>query len=208
MTGQVQREVMGTMLTANAAAAAAVLGRPGHSSDGSVLAAIAATRSLSVIVEDTLKALVVQARGEGHTWAQIGEILRVSRQAAFQRFGSAVVGDLREEGQPPLADAERRTVSLVQDLLAGRWQVVEETFTPKMIEILPRELLESTRARISAAWGDLTQIGPAAVAVQDGLTVVDLPLCFARADASCRAVFTSEAKVGGMLWRPAAVPGQ
>jgi hypothetical protein len=208
VTGQVEREVMGTMLTANADAAAAVLSRPGGSSDGSVLAAIAATRSLSLIVEDTLKALVGQARAEGHTWAQIGQILRVSRQAAFQRFGSEVVADRREEAEPALADAEQRTVSLVADLLAGRWQVVEETFTPRMIEILPRELLESTRARISQAWGDLAQTGPAVVTVQDGLTVVDLPLCFERANASCRAVFNSEGKVGGMLWRPAAVPGQ
>lgn len=199
---------MGTMLTANAQAAAAVLGRPGGSSDGAVLAAMAATRSLSVIVEDTLKALVVQARAEGHTWAQIGQILRVSRQAAFQRFGSAVVADLREEAGGPLADAERRTISLVADLLAGRWEVVENSFTPRMIEILPRELLDSTRARISESWGDLTQTGPAAVTVQDGLTVVDMPLCFERADASCRAVFNSDGKVSGMLWRPAAVPGQ
>ncbi len=199
---------MGTMLTANAQAAAAVLARPGGSSDGSVLAAIAATRSLSLIVEDTLKALVVQARAEGHTWAEIGQILRVTRQAAFQRFGSAVVAGVREDGELPLADAELRTVSLVADLLAGRWQVVEEAFTPRMIEILPHELLKSTRTRISEAWGELAQTGPAAVTVQDGLTVVDLPLCFERADASCRAVFNSEGKVSGLLWRPAALPGQ
>lgn len=199
---------MGMMLTANAQAAAAVLARPGGSSDGAVLAAIAATRSLSMIVEDTLTALVVQARTEGHTWAQIGEILRVSRQAAFQRFGAAVVGDPRQGAEPRLADAERRTISLVADLLAGRWEVVENSFTPRMIEILPRELLDSTRARIRESWGDLTQTGPAAVTVQDGLTVVDLPLCFERADASCRTVFNSDGKVSGMLWRPAAVPGQ
>ncbi len=136
------------------------------------------------------------------------EATAVARQAAFQRFGGAVVGDPRQEAEPPLADAERRTVSLVADLLAGRWQVVENSFTPRMIEILPRELLDSTRARICESWGDLTQTGPAVVTVQDGLTVVDMPLCFERADASCRAVFNSDGKVSGMLWRPAAVPAQ
>ena len=50
--------------------------------------AIAATRSLDMIVEDTLRALVDQARAAGHTWAEIGELLHVSRQAAFQRFGA------------------------------------------------------------------------------------------------------------------------
>lgn len=198
---------MGVMLTANAQAAAEVLARASGSSDGSVLAAIAATRSLSVIVDDTLTALVVQARAEGHTWAQVGEILRVSRQAAFQRFGPAVVGDQRQETGPPLDDAAQRTVSLVDDLLAGRWEVVQQSFTPKMIEILPHELLESTRARVAQHWGALTQTGPATVSVRDGLTVVDMPLCFERADASCRVVFTPEGQVAGMVWQPAAEAG-
>lgn len=193
------------MLTANAQAVAEVLHRASGTSDGSVTAAIAATRSLSVIVEDTLKALVVQARAEGHTWAEIGEILRVSRQAAFQRFGSAVLGDQQQNSGPPLDDAADRTMALVENLLAGRWEVVEKDFTAKMIEVLPRELLESTRARVAQHWGDLVRTGPAAVSVHDGLTVVDMPLAFERQEASCRAVFNAEGQVAGLLWTPAAV---
>jgi hypothetical protein len=55
----------------------------------SVMAALTATRSLARLVEDVLHALVRQARAEGHTWAEIGELLGTSRQAAFQRFGSS-----------------------------------------------------------------------------------------------------------------------
>ena len=43
----------------------------------------------TLIVEDTLHAPVEQARAAGHTWAEIGEMLHVSRQAAFQRFGGS-----------------------------------------------------------------------------------------------------------------------
>jgi hypothetical protein len=194
---------MAVMLTANAGAAADVLHRSG-SSDGSVIAAIAATRSLSMIVEDTLRALVTQARSEGHTWAEIGEVLHVTRQAAFQRFGSATGAEASAVERPPIGDAVERTIALAEDLLAGRWEVVQRDFTAKMIAILPRELLESTRARVAQHWGGLTGTGPAEVTVRDGLTVVDLPLVFARQEASCRAVFDADGKVAGLLWQPAA----
>lgn len=196
---------MSAMLAANAQVAADVLRRASGSSDGSVLAAMAATRSLSMIVEDTLKALAVQARAEGHTWAEIGQVLRVTRQAAFQRFGPAVAVALDEPADAaPLDRATERTVELVGKLLAGQWEVVEQEFTPKMIEILPRELLESTRARVARHWGALVATGHAAVTVRDGLTVVDLPLSFEHQDASCRAVFDGEGRVAGLLWQPAA----
>lgn len=193
---------MAVMLTANAQAAAEVL-RSSGSSDGSVMAAIAATRSLGVIIEDTLKALVAQARAEGHTWAEIGQLLRVTRQAAFQRFGSAVT-DIEPPDSAPLADAADRTLALVGKLLDSDWAAVEQSFTPKMLEILPRELLESTRDRVARQWGELVETGSAVVTVRDGFTVVDVPLAFERQDASCRAVFDAEGKVAGLLWRPAA----
>lgn len=203
MTRQTEREVMAVMLTANAEAAAGVLRQASGSSDGSVVAAIAATRSLSVIVDDTMKALVVQARAEGHTWAEIGETLRVTRQAAFQRFGAAVIGEQDGNGRA-LEGAAERAVALVHDLLAGRWEVVEKDFTPKMQDILPRELLESTRTRVVEHWGVLVDTGPATVTVHDDLTVVDMSLVFERQAASCKAVFTSDGQVAGMLWTPRA----
>lgn len=204
MAGQAEREVMGVMLTANAEAAAAVLRQTSGTSAGSVIAAIAATRSLSVIVDDTMKALVVQARREGHTWAEIGETLRVTRQAAFQRFGAALM-DEREDGDgAAFAGAADRTVKLVDDLLAGRWQVVEKDFTPKMREILPRELLEATRAQVIERWGKLVHAGPATTTVRDELTVVEMRLAFEQQNAMCTAVFTLDGQVAGMVWKPLA----
>ena len=202
MTRQAEREVMGVMLTANAQAAAQVLHQSG-SSEGSVIGAIAATRSLSVIVEDTLRALVSQARAEGHTWAEIGDVLRVTRQAAFQRFGSAALADDRDTAELPVVDAVERTAGLVRDLLAGRWEIVARDFTPKMIEVLPRELLEATRTQVADHWGELLSTGTAEVTSRDGFTVVDMPLEFERREASCRAVFTSGGEVAGLLWQPA-----
>src|SRR5579884_2389848 len=83
------RDVMATLLLTNVELVAGVLRAGDDGSGGHVMRAIAATRSLDMIVEDTLRALVEQARSAGHTWAEIGELLHVSRQAAFQRFGGA-----------------------------------------------------------------------------------------------------------------------
>jgi hypothetical protein len=44
-------------------------------------------RSLTRIVEDGMRQAVQRARQAGHTWAEIGELLGTTRQAAFQRFG-------------------------------------------------------------------------------------------------------------------------
>lgn len=81
-----ERAMLGKLLSANAELVVGVLrpeeGRPSVP----VLAALTATRNLSRLVDDILHTLARQAREEGHTWAEIGDLLGTSRQAAFQRF--------------------------------------------------------------------------------------------------------------------------
>jgi hypothetical protein len=48
----------------------------------------AASRELSV-AEQTLRHQVAVARRHGHSWAAIGFVLGITRQAAQQRFGAA-----------------------------------------------------------------------------------------------------------------------
>lgn len=82
-----ERAILAKLLSANAELVAEVL----HPADGkpatSVMAALRAARSLDGVVDDVLRTLVQQARAEGHTWAEVGELFGTSRQAAFQRFG-------------------------------------------------------------------------------------------------------------------------
>jgi hypothetical protein len=82
------RDAMGLALTTNAELVSRVLHGAGRADGASVMAAVSATRTLDVILNDILRALVRQARAEGRTWAEIGEVLQVTRQAAFQRFGA------------------------------------------------------------------------------------------------------------------------
>ncbi|MVU78531.1 hypothetical protein GPX89_14905 [Nocardia sp. ET3-3] len=87
-----ERVVLAKLLSTNAEFLAEVL-RPAEGKPvPSVLAALRAARSLDGVVDDVLRSLVRQARDEGRTWAEIGEIFGTSRQAAFQRFGGAGAG--------------------------------------------------------------------------------------------------------------------
>ncbi|MGV9833770.1 hypothetical protein ACWDUL_06155 [Nocardia niigatensis] len=87
-----ERVVLAKLLSTNAEFVAEVL-RPGDGKPApSVMAALRAARSLDGVVDDVLRSLVRQARDEGRTWAEIGEIFGTSRQAAFQRFGGPAAG--------------------------------------------------------------------------------------------------------------------
>ena len=101
MTNSGARDAMGLALTTNAELVSRVLHGAGGADGASVMAAVSATRTLDVILNDILRALVRQARAEGRTWAEIGEVLQVTRQAAFQRFGAPAGGAGDRHWIPP-----------------------------------------------------------------------------------------------------------
>lgn len=75
-----------------------------------------------MVVEDTPRALVEQARAAGHTWAEIGDLLRVSRQAAFQRFGAGRQPTSEDGGMvAPVDGAAECAVPVLQAFIEGRF---------------------------------------------------------------------------------------
>ena len=97
--------------------------------EGSAIAALAAATSLGAVLDDVVVALVRQARSEGDSWAAIGYALRVSRQAAFQRFGSRT-GEATEMGSEVLADAPNaRRAKLCANSLTGSSKPYGQTST-------------------------------------------------------------------------------
>ncbi|MBP2189983.1 hypothetical protein [Nocardia goodfellowii] len=100
---QDERATLGMLLSANAELVVEVL-RPAEGDPKvPVLAALTATRNLSRLVDDILHTLARQAREEGHTWAELGDLLGTSRQAAFQRFSGPMppLGPLPPPPMPP-----------------------------------------------------------------------------------------------------------
>jgi hypothetical protein len=72
-----------------AAARVALDGEPGAAALTPLtpLETVAVVRSLARSVEEGLREAVQRARQAGHTWAELGELLGTTRQAAFWRFG-------------------------------------------------------------------------------------------------------------------------
>jgi hypothetical protein len=201
MTSRAEREVMGLMLTTNAELVASVLRGGEDSEDDAVVAAIATTRSLGRIVEDTLHALVQQARAEGHTWAEIGELLHVSRQAAFQRFGTTSTPDtVPAEDIPPLEGAEDRARRLLTAFVERRFEEVRAEFSARMREAGSPQLLKSARTKMERRYGAFLEFGTPRTSVRHAYTVVDVPVAFERGDLVGRCSFNIDGEVAGFVF--------
>ncbi len=94
----VERDVLRLMLRTNAELLVDRLKQGPPGDEGSVIAALAAATSLGSVLDDVVVSLVRQARSEASSWAAIGYALQVSRQAAFQRFGSRT-GEVGGDGK-------------------------------------------------------------------------------------------------------------
>ena len=193
---------MATLLLTNVQLVANVLGADEHESPGQVMRAIAATRSLDMIVEDTLRALVEQARAAGHTWAEIGELLHVSRQAAFQRFGGRTA--TAEDGVAlPVEGAVDAAVPVLQAFLDGRFDDARATFAERMLDACSVELLADVRERVREYGGEVQAFGTPTVSVRDGYTGIDIPVALERAHGIGRVVLDADRQVVGFFMRPA-----
>ena len=173
-------------------------GSQGRDADA-VLASLGGTHRLRILLDDIVRTLAVEARGEGCTWAAIGEALHVTRQAAFQRFG----GEDEETAMDPAAAAipkagERATV-LFGQFFASEWADMRSDFCERMAEACPAELLDSVRSKLDAELGRLIRMRKPKVRVHGGHSVVDVPLVFERAVRTGRVAFDAEGRVSGFF---------
>ena len=198
------REVMAMLLLTNVQLVANVLRADEDDSPGQVMRAIAATRSLDMIVDDTLRALVEQARAAGHTWAEIGELLHVSRQAAFQRFGGGRKPTAEDGVAVPVDGAVDAAVPVLQAFLDGRFDDARATFGERMLDACSVELLADVREKVRQYGGEVQAFGVPVISVRDGYTGVDIPVALERADGIGRVVLDADRQVVGFFVRPAA----
>ena len=192
------------LLLTNVQLVANVLRADEDDSPGQVMRAIAATRSLDMIVDDTLRALVEQARAAGHTWAEIGELLHVSRQAAFQRFGGGRRPTAENGVAVPVDGAVDAAVPVLQAFLDGRFDDARATFGERMLDACSVELLADVREKVRQYGGEVQAFGVPVILVRDGYTGVDIPVALERADGIGRVVLDADRQVVGFFVRPAA----
>jgi hypothetical protein len=169
----------------------------------SPLGAIAFVRGVESEIDAGLQAAVQRAREAGHTWAEIGQVLGSSRQAAFQRF--ARPADPRT-GVPMansvLPGAADRSLVLIANLATGRWADARRDFGENVAQKLDADGLAAAWARLAGQIGRLEHTGKPVVYQAGDLTVADIPLSFEAGERTARIAFDCQGKIAGLHFLP------
>jgi hypothetical protein len=173
-------------------------------SEGDLLAAVAEALAAVRGAEERLRDAVDAARSSGRTWAEIGDVLGTSRQAAFQRFGRPIdprTGAPMSDIWPGAADA---AVQLIVDLSEGNWHQVRQHFDTKVAEALPDDdAVAGIWAALAGQFGRYEQRMGEPFARQMGdYTVVDIPLEFEVGEQIGRVSFHRDGQVAGIFVLP------
>ena len=165
------------------------------------LEAVTVVRSLARVVEDGMREAVRQARQAGHTWAEIGELLGTTRQAAFQRFGRPL--DPRT-GAPMsetiLPGAAERAASLLADVAEQRWEQATSGFDQRMAQALDAQRLAAAWAQVVGQAGVYEGMGEPVAHQAGDYTVVDVPLRFEAAEMTGRVSYDRAGQVAGLFF--------
>lgn len=104
----------------------------------------------------TLDAAVQAARAQGSTWAQIGEELGMSRQAAFKRFGRPVDPRTGTRIEPrSVADVVGLTERVFTLIAAGDYETLMPLLHPQAARELTPDVIAETWRRVLAEVGTL-----------------------------------------------------
>lgn len=160
-------------------------------------------QGIDELAEQVLKLCVQQSRDAGHTWQEIGDLLGVTRQAAFQRFGRPI--DPRT-GEPMdktvrMADAAPRAITIVKAVLDGRMDEARRSFNAQVLEAFTDEVRGSGLATVAGLVGAFEGFGddePFVRRIGDQ-TVVDVPLRYEAGEMKARVTFDPDEKVAGLF---------
>jgi hypothetical protein len=169
----------------------------------SPLDAIALVQGAARAVDDGMQRAVQRARQAGHTWAEVGQVLGTTRQAAFQRFGRPADSPAGlPPARPVLPGAAERGGALFADMAAGRWADVCRDFDEAVASKLDADGVAARWARLTAMIGRLEERGePVAYQLQD-ITVVDVRLEFEAGERTGRVSYRRDGKVAGLFLLP------
>ena len=195
--------VTGAAAATGRAAARGLLDRALSDEQANPLDAIAFIQGAASELGEGMRAAVERAREAGRTWAEVGQVLGMSRQAAFQRFSRPA--DPRT-GEPMSAamrpDAAARGAALLADLVAGRWAEVCRDFGEKVARKIDAESMALLWTRLTGLHGRLERMGePVAYQAAD-LTLVEAQLSFEAAERIARISYDADGKVVGLFFLP------
>ena len=124
--------------------------------------------------QQRLRDAVGAARAAGRTWAELGQVLGTTRQAAFKRFGS--IRDPRTGAEMEAVDTHRlvgtteRVFALVD---AGDHDGLAALMTAPTAAALTREVVLDTWAAVVGATGNLARCVATEIELPDGTSVAE-----------------------------------
>ena len=194
-------QLLTRVLNAANAANAANVAVDGIPAGLSPLTTVTVVRSLARLVEEGLREAVQNARQAGHTWAEIGELLGTTRQAAFQRFGRP----LDPRTGVPMSDtilpgAAERAASLLADVTEQRWAQATADFNQRMAQALDARGLAAAWARVVGTAGEYQGMDEPVAHQAGDYTVVDVPLRFEAAEMTGRVSYDRAGQVAGLYF--------
>lgn len=184
----------GARLVSEAARAA------GASAVQSDLALVKMAADLQGLASGTLKAAVDRARDAGRTWQEIGDVLGVTRQAAFQRFGHPI--DPRT-GKPMSVSirpgAAEHATQLVIDWIANDYPAMSADFNDEVRQKASAQTMAAAWASVVGMVGAYEGMDAPVVRQWGDYTVVDIPLRFEAGEMNARVTYDTSGKVAGVF---------
>ncbi|WP_329551067.1 DUF3887 domain-containing protein [Streptomyces sp. NBC_00696] len=167
-------------------------------------------RDVDGLAEQVLKLCVQQSRDAGHTWQELGDLLGVTRQAAFQRFGKPI--DPRT-GEPMdktvrMTDAAERATAIVTAVLEGRMDEARQSFNSQVLDAFTDQVRGDGLAAVTGLVGEFEGFGEGEPFVRriGDHTVVDIPLNYEAGEMKARVAFDTDEKVAGLFILPPDTP--
>ncbi|MES2169944.1 MAG: DUF3887 domain-containing protein [Actinomycetota bacterium] len=188
IAGRLQREV------------AAVVAAPVLSDEHDPLHAVRASVEIQADATALLAAAVERARGTGRTWQEIGDVLGISRQAAFQRFGKPIDPRTGETmNTTPLPEAAALAGTVIDELARGKWEVVIDRCDDTVRERLNAEGLAVAWAQVIGMAGAYERRGQTEATRAADITITNTPLAFEAGDFTARISFRDDQTIAGLF---------
>lgn len=186
-----------------------ILAAPVLRGENDPLGLVRAAHEVQDRAEALMAAAVQQAREAGRTWQEIGDVLGVSRQAVFQRYGKPIdprTGEVMNTSPLPEADELARRV--IDDLAHARWADVSARFDATMRDRLTDEGLAEAWAHIVGLAGAYESHGDTDAVRAGDFTTTNTPLIFEAGDFVARITFRDDRTIAGLyILNPDAADG-
>lgn len=162
--------------------------------------AVRTASEIAALAAAALRVAVEEARSAGRTWQELGDVLGVTRQAAFQRFGHPVdprTGELMSDAIVP--GATERATQLLIDWIEGSYDRVTADFSQVMSEKMSADGLADAWAQLAGLVGRYERMGEGSARQAGDLTIVDIPMSFEASEMKGRVVYDKDGRVTGLF---------